>query len=175
MSKEQSTRMFNEYANGIIRWTNGLGVTVAQIDLRRIPTADGHTVADAVEAVGPETIAGRAMIHGLTQKVGDAAALGIENGRRPTWEMKSAAMQEVIESLYAGEWNQKRSGSTMLYEALQRLAAKGSAKAAKYAAEFVGLDDETRKALMKAQAVRDEIDKIRAERNPAPEGLIDDL
>lgn len=167
--------MFNEYANGIIRWTNGLGTTVAQIDLRRIPTADGHTVADAVEVVGPETIAGRAMIHGLTQKVGDAAALGIENGRRPTWEMKSAAMQEVIESLYAGEWNQKRSGSTLLYTALQRLAGRGSKKAAEYVAAFVGLDDTAKKMLMQSKTVMDEINEIRAERNPAPHDLLADV
>lgn len=175
MSKEQSTRMFNEYANGSIRWTNGRGDRIAQIDLRRIPTGNGRTVAEVLDTIGETSIAGIALVYGLEVKISRAAALGIENGRRPTWEMKAAAMRETVDSLYAGEWNQKRSGSTMLYEALQRLAAKGSAKAAKYAAEFIGLDDETRKALMKSKAVRDEIDTIRAERNPAPEGLIDDL
>lgn len=179
MSKEQSTRMFNAYdpASGIIKWTNGAGLVVATLDLNRVinPGKAGVNAVDEYRNMGAESVAAQAMIHGFTQKVGDAAALGIVNGKRPTWDEKAAAMRAVIDALYAGNWNAKREAGGMLYAAMQRLADAGSKKAAEYVAGWIGLDEEIKKSLAKSQTVMREIEKIRAERANPADDLIDDL
>lgn len=59
-------------------------------------------------------IAERAMIHGLVQKVSDAAALSrnTETGKSASPQDKLAAMVKVVEHLSSGteEWNLKREG-----------------------------------------------------------------
>lgn len=167
---ENSTRMSNTFdpSTRIIRWANAAGSTVAALDLNGVPG-----VAAALDAVGADSMAGQAMIHGFTQKVGDAAALGIVNGKRPTWQQKGAAMDVVIAGLYVGTWNTKREASSILYQALQRLAQRGSAKAAEYVANWVGMDDDEKARIGKFPTVLREIAEIRAERS---EGMdLDDL
>lgn len=170
MSKEQSTRMFNEFSpsDNIIKWTNGAGLTVAVLDLMRIPGYEEH-------APLPDTLPGLAMVHGFTQKVADAAALGIVDGRRPTWTEKSKAMAAVIDALYAGSWNTKREAGGMLRAALERLADKGSKKAREYLDNWVGMDEDVKKSLSKSKLVQQTIAEIRAERAEPADDLIDDL
>lgn len=75
----------------------------------------------------------RALIHGLVQKVSDAAALG----KDATPADKHAAMQSVIERLNAGDWN-KRSGdgsdsapAGIIFRAFYQFAMDRAAKAKK--------------------------------------------
>lgn len=167
MSKEHSTRMFNTFdaRSNVIEWVNGAGTTIARLDLNLIPHAGNiSTVAKCIADLGAESIAAQAMIHGFTQKVGDSAALGIVNGRRPTWEAKSAAMRDAIDALYAGRWNAKRDSGGLLYEALQRMAAAGSAGAARILADWVGTDADFKKKLAANPKVAEIMNKIRAER-----------
>lgn len=46
-------------------------------------------------------------LHGLAQKVGDAAAMPVVNGKGATIEEKWAAMMEIADRLEAGMWNKE--------------------------------------------------------------------
>lgn len=163
MSKDQSTRMTNEYDPGrdVITWKNGVGSTIAALDLKRVPGFE--EVAQHIDPVAHEVILA-ALVYGFEVKVSRAAALGIENGVRPTWGQKSRAMEATIDALYAGSWNAKREAGSMLYLALQRLAAGGSKRAAEYVAEWVGMDDDEKARIGKMPTIIREIAEIRASR-----------
>ena len=69
-----------------------------------------------------------AIVHGLKQKIGDAAAISRdpETGRSATLADKRAAMMRVVEQLMAGDWNRTREGGTgaaggLLFQALCRM------------------------------------------------------
>lgn len=74
-----------------------------------------------------ESIKESAMLHGLKQKLCDAAAMSRnpETGKPATVEEKYAAVREVYDRLFSGEWNAKREGNGatggMLYRALLQL------------------------------------------------------
>jgi len=69
----------------------------------------------------------QALLHGLKQKLVDAAAISRnpETGRTATIEDKFAAVKEVYDRLLAGEWNKRREGGGttggLLLQALVRL------------------------------------------------------
>lgn len=56
----------------------------------------------------------QAALHGLSQKIGDAAAIerNPDTGRSATAADKYAAMHEVWQRLMAGEWNKRAEGGT---------------------------------------------------------------
>lgn len=123
----------------------------------------------------------QAMIHGLTQKVSDAAALGKE----ATASDKFSAMQSVVERLIGpeGSWN-KRSG-----EGSGPVAGLIFRAVAEYARTAInpGLtddqirgwyDDKDRKeqlALRSVPAVREIMDRMRAEKGGAAKVDVDAL
>lgn len=61
-----------------------------------------------------DSIRRQAMLHGLKQKVGDAAAISRnpDTGRSATDFDKLAAMQEVLSRLLSGQWNKVRGEGT---------------------------------------------------------------
>ena len=74
-----------------------------------------------------ESIQKQALMHGLKQKLVDAAAISRnpETGRTATIEDKYNAVKEVYDRLLAGEWNKRREGGGnaggLLLQALVRL------------------------------------------------------
>ena len=96
--------------------------------------------------------------HGLSQKVGDAAA-----GFSKTLDYKGAyaAMLGVWDSLCEGVWAVKGANSDMA-EALVRLKMADDVEAASDL--IAGLDEETLKGVTSHPAVKAEIAKIKAER-----------
>lgn len=110
-----------------------------------------------------------AMIHGLKQKLVDAAAISrnTDTGRAASTDDKFAAVKEVYDRLLAGQWNKGREGGGgsgnggLLYRALIRLyPAKTSDQIRTY---LDGLDDKQQAALRKNPKVAAVIADIRAE------------
>jgi len=110
-----------------------------------------------------------AMMHGLKQKIGDAAAISRnpDTGRSATTADKIAAMEEVRERLLAGAWNKGREGGGegtgsggLLFRALCRV--KADKTPAEVRAFLDGLDKAQQAALRKVPAVAAAIDEIRA-------------
>jgi hypothetical protein len=86
---------------------------------------------DAAELT--DDIKSRAMMHGLEQKLRDAAALPFnkEQNRYATVDEKYDAVAEVHERLMAGEWNKVREGGErggMLFRALSRMFSAKTAE-----------------------------------------------
>lgn len=79
-----------------------------------------------VSALSPDIMA-YAAVHGLKQKIGDAAAMkrNPDTGASATLADKRAAMQAVVDRLLAGQWNAERGdgsgGASLLAQALVRL------------------------------------------------------
>lgn len=76
-----------------------------------------------------DDIAQHALMHGLKQKLVDAAAISRnpETGRSATVADKFAAVQEVYERLRSGEWNKTREGGNaggLLLRALMQFQGK---------------------------------------------------
>lgn len=67
-------------------------------------------VVDAAQLT--DEIRTQAMMHGLKQKLVDAAAISRdpETGRTADINTKAQAIKEVADRLYAGEWNKTRTG-----------------------------------------------------------------
>ena len=111
-----------------------------------------------------------AIMHGLKQKIGDAAAIGRnpETGRSATLADKRAAMRTVIERLQAGSWNAERGeggapAGGLLFAALVRMYdGKKSADAIR--AFLAGKDVKQKAALRKNPRVAEIIEEIKAER-----------
>lgn len=77
-------------------------------------------------------IMAEAIIHGLKQKLVDAAAISRnpETGRSATIEDKFAAVKRVYDRLLSGEWNEPREGGgggSLLFKALCRMQPKKDA------------------------------------------------
>ena len=85
--------------------------------------ANGERIDVEADQLSTE-ICRAAMMHGLKQKLCDAAAMSRnpETGRPATVEEKYAAVKEVYDRLLKGEWNAKREGGGntggLLYRAL---------------------------------------------------------
>lgn len=73
--------------------------------------SNGKTLTIEVSAL-TETIRHAAMLHGLKQKLVDAAAISrdTDTGRAASIDTKYDAVREVYERLLAGEWNKTRAG-----------------------------------------------------------------
>ena len=107
-------------------------------------------------------------MHGLKQKIGDAAAISRnpETGRPVTTDEKFDAMSEVLNRLMAGAWNKPReSGDAgaggLLFKALCRV--KSDKTPAEVKAYLDGRSKEEQAALRKVPVIAAAIDAIRAE------------
>lgn len=108
-----------------------------------------------------------AALHGLKQKICDAAAISRdpETGRSATTETKFRAMHAVYERIMAGEWNAKRGEGTttggLLFRALCRLYP---AKDADTLREFLAGKTKQEQAALRANPkVAAIIEEIKAE------------
>lgn len=114
-----------------------------------------------------EDIRSRALLHGLKQKIVDAAAISRDpdTGKSATIRVKVAAMQAVADRLHAGFWNAVREGAGprvgILVQALCRLYP---AKAAAEIREWLDKKTKEETAALRANPqVAAEINTIRAE------------
>lgn len=111
----------------------------------------------------------RAMVHGLVQKVGDAAALSrdTQTGKAATPEEKFNAMKNVVDNIIEGQWNAKRVGGSRTStdtELLIRAIVEYKGLDAEAVTERVkGLGLKDRKALMAAPGIREIIARLRGE------------
>lgn len=128
-------------------------------------TATGEALTVEASALSPE-IQQAAMMHGLKQKIGDAAALSRnpETGRSATLEDKFNAMTEVFTRLESGQWNKTReSGETaggLLFKALCKVKPEKAPAEIRYWLD--GLDKTQQAALRKLPAIANAIEEIRA-------------
>lgn len=120
-----------------------------------------------------------ATLHGLKQKLGDAAAISRnpETGRSATAEDKYNAVLEVANRLLEGEWNKRRENGGqaggLLLRALTRLYA-GRMDEAQVKEWLAAKNDKEKAALRLNAKVAAEIERIRAE-DGAGKGSADDL
>lgn len=142
--------------------------------------ADGQELTITASGLLPE-IHHEAIMHGLKQKIGDAAAIGRnpETGRSATLADKRAAMRTVIERLQAGHWNAERGeggapAGGLLFAALVRLYA-GKKSEEDIRAFLAGKSDKEKAALRKNPRVAAIIEEIKAERGADDDGMGEDL
>lgn len=130
-----------------------------------VEAANGAQMALTVDNLTPE-IRMMAMLHGLKQKLVDAAAMSRnpETGREASVEDKVAAVHAVYERLLNGQWNATRGGGDgngtggLLFRALARLYPGKDIKA------FLdGKTDKEKAAMRKNSRVAAMIEEIRAE------------
>jgi hypothetical protein len=95
----------------------------------------GATLTIATNELSP-TIRGQAMLHGLKQKLVDAAAISRnpDTGRSATIDDKYNAVREVYDRLLSGQWNKIRDGGSgtkggLLFRALCMLYPDKTAEA----------------------------------------------
>lgn len=129
---------------------------------------------NAVE-LSPE-ICNMSMMHGLKQKIGDAAAISRnpETGRSATTDDKFDAMAEVLNRLLAGQWNKTREGDGggaggLLFKALCKI--KADKTPAEIRAYLEARTKEEQAALRKVPVIAAVIEEIRAAQ--AKDGGID--
>lgn len=130
--------------------------------------ADGHTLRVATDMFS-QAITTQAIMHGLKQKLVDAAALSRnpDTGRSATIADKKAAVMEVYHRLMEGHWNKPREGAGavrggLLLAALCRMQP-GKAQA-DVKAWLDGKTDDERAALRKNPKVAAIIAEIQSER-----------
>lgn len=121
-----------------------------------------------------------AMMHGLKQKLVDAAALSRnpETGRAATIEDKFQAVKAVYDRLLAGQWNATREGGGggsggLLFQALCRLYTIKPPE--QIAAFLAGKTDAEKTALRKNPKIAAIIEEIRAEQGKAANIDTDEL
>lgn len=130
---------------------------------------------NAVE-LSPE-ICNMAMMHGLKQKIGDAAAISRnpDTGRSATTDDKFDAMAEVLNRLLSGAWNKTREGGEgggaggLLFKALCKI--KADKTPAEVRAYLEARTKEEQAALRKVPAIAAAIEEIKAAQ--AKDGGID--
>lgn len=91
-----------------------------------------------------------ALVHGYTQKIGDAAAIpkNETTGKSATDAEKRAAMAEIVDRLLDGEWNGDRKGGGLNIDALVAAIVKVTKKSDAGVRAFVeSRDDNGKKAL----------------------------
>jgi hypothetical protein len=102
----------------------------AKQGLLNIRFANGKTINMHVSELSEE-IRGQAMLHGLKQKLVDAAAISrnTDTGRSASIDDKFDAVNEVADRLLAGQWNKSRAtgeakaAGGLLFKALCRMYA----------------------------------------------------
>lgn len=119
-----------------------------------------------------------AMMHGLKQKLVDAAAISRnpETGRAATVEDKFQAVKAVYDRLLAGQWNATREGGGgggLLFKALCRMYGNKSPE--QIAAFLAGKTDAEKTALRKNPKIAAIIEAIRAETGKAANVDTDEL
>lgn len=155
--------------------------------------AKALTVTFAIAGLDPLTINANALtadllnhaiVHGLKQKIGDAAAMSRnpETGASATLADKRAAMARVIDQLMGGDWNKTREGGAggaggLLFAALCRM--QPTKPAAEIRAWLDGKTPAEQAALRKNPKVAPIIAAIQAERVKTDgidsDDLLDDL
>lgn len=116
-----------------------------------------------------EEVRHKALLHGLKQKLVDAAAISRDpsTGREASVETKFQAVTDVYERLMSGEWNKRRegggAGGGLLFQALvRRYAGKKTETQIKEWLEVKS--DKEKAALRKNPEIAKIIDEIRAEK-----------
>jgi hypothetical protein len=139
--------------------------------------ADGREIRLSPTLLSEE-VRGQALLHGLKQKLVDAAAISRnpETGRSATVEDKYNAVREVYTRLLSGEWSKRREGSGganggLLFAALVRLYA-GKKSPDEIRAFLEKMTDAEQAALRASSRVAPIIADIRAERDAAKVGKI---
>ena len=145
--------------------------------------ANGETLTLRADALSTD-IQQQAMLHGLKQKLVDAAAISRnpETGRAASVEDKFQAVKTVFDRLLAGQWNATREGGGatggLLLQALCRMYA-GRKTADELKAFLADKSDAEKTALRKNPRVAQIIEEIRAETGKATnidtDGLLGEL
>ena len=131
--------------------------------------ANGETLTMRADALN-SNVQQYAMMHGLKQKLVDAAAISRnpETGRAATVEDKYQAVNVVYNRLLSGQWNATREGGGggggLLAQALTRMYA-GRKTAEDIKAFLAEKTDAEKTALRKNPRVAQIIEEIRAEQN----------
>jgi len=131
--------------------------------------AEGHSLSCRIDVLNHDIVA-RLAIHGLTQKIKDAAAIPVnpETGRSASMEEKFAAMRAVVTALQAGEWSRRgegdgTSGGGLLLSALLRFYADSRTEK-QVLARYKALSDKEPAALRANPKISAIIAEIKAER-----------
>lgn len=151
-------------------------VTAEIAGTRLVFTGDnGRELSVSIEQLADD-IRTQAMMHGLKQKIGDAAAISRnpETGRSATTDDKFDAMSEVLNRLLSGQWNKTREGGEgaaggLLFKALCKV--KADKTPAEVRAYLDGRTKEEQAALRKVPVIAAAIEEIRAAQ--AKDGGID--
>ncbi len=131
----------------------------------RLTFANGKTMAMQLRDLTAEIIE-QATLHGLKQKLVDAAAMSRnpDTGRSATIDDKYTAVREVYDRLLSGAWNKPREGGsagTLLLQALCRVYATKTRE--ELATWLAGKDKDEQAALRKNPKIAKVIEEIRAE------------
>ena len=128
--------------------------------------ADGAEIVIDASALSPE-VQRDAMMHGLKQKIGDAAAMSRnpDTGHSATIVDKRNAMREVRDRLVSGQWNKTRDGASggsggLLFRALCEY--KASTPPEQLRAWLQGKDKAEQAKLRKIPAIAAIIERMRA-------------
>ncbi len=147
-------------------------VTNVERELLTLTFANGKSLSiDAGKLDGDTQLA--AMMHGLKQKLIDAAAISCDpaTGKPATVDHKYEAVKEVFDRLLAGEWNKKREAGTqsggLLFRALVKMY-DGRKSDAEIKQWLEGKTEAEKTALRKNEKVAEIIAELRA---PASGGL----
>ena len=161
----------NESKRGAIEATISLDTPTMGMsanDSLTLTFSHGATLTMQVGDLAP-TIIAQAIMHGLKQKLVDAAAISRdpETGKTATIETKYAAVKEVYDRLLAGEWNKRREGGAggtggLLYRALVRMYA-GARTPEQIKAFLAGKDAAAQAILRKSPKIAVIIEEIKAE------------
>lgn len=141
--------------------------------------ANGETLTMRADALNSD-VQQYAMMHGLKQKLVDAAAISRnpETGRAATVEDKYQAVNVVYNRLLSGQWNATREGGGntggLLAQALTRMYA-GRKTAEDIKAFLAEKTDAEKTALRKNPRVAQIIEDIRAEQGKAASIDTDEL
>ena len=141
--------------------------------------ANGKNLTLDAGRLGEEVLKA-AMLHGLKQKLVDAAAISRnpETGRAASVEDKYEAVRTVYDRLLTGHWNAQREGAGagggLLLQALCRMY--DGRKTAEQLREYLaGKTDAEKTALRKNPRIATIIEEIRAETGKAPSVDVDAL
>lgn len=137
-----------------------------------------HLFTLAVDMLTPEILR-YAVLHGLKQKLVDAAAISRnpDTGRSATVDDKVAAVNEIFARLVAGEWNKRREGGAgtggMLFRALCIMFPDKPADAVR---EFLAKKSDAEKAALRRNPkVAAIMDTLRDEGDVDSDALLGEL
>jgi hypothetical protein len=136
---------------------------------------EGQPVLPLSIAQLSDEVRNRALIHGLVQKVSDAAALG----KDATPADKHAAMAAVVYRLNSGDWNKRgeSDGSTAPAGIIRRAFVEFAVAAGKPETDanayYEGLDRKAQLALRNIPEIADIINRIKSERGANASAKVD--